>query len=252
MSFSPSFQNICFLPPCLYSHHHCSVQLSRVLRRLLPGERAGISLAAICLPRWPCCPDPSLGTASERIGPPQTISPIQAPALCSCHIGRGQPLHSRKGNGFQRLFCEAYTSILQMSVLLIHSEFPGAAQALLFPSRKPSQTVPSFWGEWFCLEGWREGEARGEAGGREGEGKKRREKQGEGWEDSVTPMTHLIISPDAGRSGAGCRARQTWVQISAPAFPGCVTLGKLLYVSELHHVNGAITVSTSQSCYACK
>lgn len=178
MSFSPSFQNICFLPPCLYFHRHCLGQLSRVLHRLLPGEWAGMSLAAIHLPRWPCCPDASLGTTSERIRPPRTISPIQAPALCSCHIGRGQPLHSLKGNGFQRLFCEAYTSILQMSVLLIHSEFPGAAQALLFPSRKPSQTVPSFWEEWFCLEGWREGEARGEKGSQRRRKRRRERREG--------------------------------------------------------------------------
>lgn len=49
------------------------------------------------------------------LGHPEQVSPIQALALCSCHIGRVQPLHSLTGGGFHRLFCEACTLILQMS-----------------------------------------------------------------------------------------------------------------------------------------
>ena len=55
--------------------------------------------------------------AQPQRGPshPEQVSPIQALALCSCHIGRVQPLHSLKGRGSQRLFCKACTLILQMS-----------------------------------------------------------------------------------------------------------------------------------------
>lgn len=69
------------------------------------------------------------------------------------------------------------------------------------------------------------------------------------------PMTHLISSRCAGGKGTASGVRQAWVQISAPAFPGGVTLGKSPPFSELqvhHHLNGAITVPTSQGCYDCK
>lgn len=77
--------------------------------------------------------------------------------------------------------------ILQMSVVLIHSEFPGAARAVLFPSRKPSQIVPSFWEHWFCLERLKGGEAKGEKGSQREEGKEEKGKGSErAGEDSAS------------------------------------------------------------------
>lgn len=73
----------------------------------------GTSLAAIRLPGWLHRPHSSLGTASARAGPPRASLPHPSPALCSCRIGRVQPLHSL--SGFHRLFCEACTLVLQMS-----------------------------------------------------------------------------------------------------------------------------------------
>lgn len=110
MSFLPGLQNICFpaFPPLL------AFQLSRALRGPL-WRWVGTSLAAVRLPGWFYRPHPSLGTASARAGPPRASLPHPNPALCSCHIGRVQPLHSLRGSGFHRLFCEACTLVLQMS-----------------------------------------------------------------------------------------------------------------------------------------
>lgn len=175
MSFSPCSQNICFSPPCLYFYHDCPVQLSRVLCSLLTNGWAHLWLPLVS-PDGLAAQIPVWAQPQKRPGHPRQVSPIQALALCSCHIGRVQPFHSLKGSSFQTLFCEASTLILQMSVVLIHSEFPGAAQAVLFPSRKPSQIVPSFWEHWFCLERLKGGGAKREKGSQREEGKEEKGK----------------------------------------------------------------------------
>lgn len=178
MSFSPCLQNISFPPPCLYFHHYCPVQLSRVLCRLLRNGWTHLWLPLV-YPDDLVAQIPVWAQLQRGPGHPGQVSPIQALALCSCHIASVQPFHSLKGSGFQRLFCEACTLILQMSVLLIHFEFPGAAQARLFPSRKPSQIVPSFWEHWFCSERRKGGEVKGEKGSPREEGKEEKGKGNE-------------------------------------------------------------------------
>lgn len=70
---------------------------------------------------------------------PRPVSPIQALAQRSCHLARIQRSHPPKDSSFQRLFCQACSSSLQMSIPPIHSSgSPGAAQAASsFPGSHP-------------------------------------------------------------------------------------------------------------------
>lgn len=115
----------------MHFHHYCPVQLSRVLCGFFFGEKVGTSMADICLCRRPPIAQTPSGYNLREAWATPGKSPSSKPwPLCSCHIGRVQLFHLLEGDGFQWLFCEACTSILQMSGLTIHtSKFPGAAQA---------------------------------------------------------------------------------------------------------------------------
>ena len=174
VSFLTLLQNIFCPPLCLYVHLDCPGHFSRGSCWLLFRGEVGTSLAAVRLLRWPCCLDPSLGTTSERAGPPQASLPIQALAQRCC-IGETQIFQPPKGSDFQRLFCEQGLLISSADVRPAHPLpcISRCSSDLLRPARKPSQTVPSFWGHSFCLE---RGDARAEEGNREREREEGEEK----------------------------------------------------------------------------
>lgn len=183
MSFLTLLQNSFCPPLCLYVHHDCPGHFSRGSCWLLFRGEVGTSLAADCL-LWPCCPDPSLGTTSERAGPPQAGLPHSRPGSTQLSHRKDPNIPATKGSDFQRLFHDQGFLIGSADVSLAHPLLlvSRCSSDLLRSARKPSQTAPSFWGHSFCLE---RGDARGEERNRErerGRGGERKEETRRGSE----------------------------------------------------------------------
>lgn len=147
VSLPPRLQNIGFpvFPPLLPSSEAGSSA------GLLFGDCVGTSLAAIIYPDGFVAQIPVWAQPQRGPGHPDRFPHPSPGALQLSHRkGPASPFTDRQW--LPAAFLRGLHIDSADVVLPIHSEVPGAAQALLLPSRKPPRTVPSFWEHWFCLE----------------------------------------------------------------------------------------------------